>query len=119
MIFMFVTPEDIETLEDIVRCEKNSKPGSEEALKCEVDFHKTLYRISGNQTISNLQKILSSFFSKAQKMREKDSKARKWMVHHEDLLKYIKAGDCEGFIKAMRIHLKPQFELVGKLRNET
>lgn len=118
MIFMFITPEDIKELEGIVAQGKEAKTGSDQALKCEIDFHKTLYRISGNKTILNLQKILESFFQKAKNMLKKYSGDTECKVYHEDLLAYIKAGDSDGFVKAMRIHLAPQFELVKYLRDE-
>ncbi len=114
LIFMFVTADDIEALEDIVAREKKCQFGSADALACEIDFHKTLYKISGNETILNLQKILGSFFRKARHMLKKKHLTSECTVHHEDLLNLIKKGDCNEFITAMRIHLKPQFDLIRK-----
>jgi DNA-binding FadR family transcriptional regulator len=118
MIFMFITPDYIRELEEIVAREKMAKPNSDQALKCEIDFHKTLYKISGNETIINLQEILEPFFQKAKNMLKKYSDSRQCKICHKDLLEYIKIGDCDGFVKAMRTHLAPQFELVRHLRDE-
>ena len=116
LVFIFVNDDYIKKLEGIVQKSKKYPVGSARAVACDIEFHKTLYDITGNKILIEFHGILCSFFEKAKELIADASPDRIPQVSHEELLGYIKNKDNAGFILAMRKHLEQQFKLILKNR---
>lgn len=111
-IFYNVTPEDIQELENIVRISEVSE-NNEYTLISEFAFHSKLYEIACNQSIIDFQNIIRGVMEYIkQKFNEYfydiavELKNESKHVTHKDLLEYIKAGDREGYKKAIENHFE-------------
>ena len=111
-IFANVTPEDIRELEKIVEMGEIIGINSYTPMS-EVHFHAKLYEITGNEIISEFQKVIHpvmdfvkdnfrDFFEPIEKELAENGK----LVSHKHLLEYIQRGDKEGYRKAIADHLQ-------------
>lgn len=110
-IFQNVTDEDLIDLEKIVK--KHQVFDNNILIPADdSEFHTRLFEISGNQMVTQFQKIIlpvyyfinenfNSFFDPFIKTISKDE-----LVSHKDLLELIRAGDLEEYRKAMKKHLR-------------
>jgi GntR family transcriptional regulator, transcriptional repressor for pyruvate dehydrogenase complex len=111
-IFMNIKPEDIRELEAIVKISEVSDH-NEYATVNEFAFHSKLYQIAGNKSISEFQNIIRDvmefiktrfhdlFYNIAVELKQQSAQ-----VSHKDLLEYLKAGDKDGYRKALEQHFK-------------
>ena len=111
-IFANITPEDIRELEQIV--EMGEIIGvTRYTPMSEVHFHAKLYEITGNDIISEFQKVIHpvmdfvkdnfrDFFEPIEKELAESGE----LVTHKHLLEYIQRGDEAGYRKAIADHLK-------------
>ena len=111
-IFANVTAEDIAELEQIVEMGEIIGVNRYTPMS-EVHFHAKLYEITGNDMISEFQKVIHpvmdfvkdnfrDFFEPI----EKELAERGELVTHKHLLEYIQHGDEEGYRRAIADHLK-------------
>lgn len=111
-IFRNITPEDISELSSIVEV-GTALEGNRYAPVSEYDFHTKLYEISKNKSIMEFQAIIhpvmefvkdkyKEFFAPIAKQMEENGET----VSHAMLLDYIKAGDEDGYFRALRRHFK-------------
>lgn len=119
LIFNNITNKDIDELENIVSRGVVYSHGEYTPVS-EYEFHTKLYNLSGNKTIIEFQEVIHpvSLFMK-DKFRDyilpiniELEKAGK-NVTHEDLFKFIKAADKEGFRHAMIKHFAP-YDFINK-----
>lgn len=111
-IFRKITPRDIESLEEIVNVgivyENN-----EYAPFSEFAFHTKLYQITGNKTITEFQNIIhpvmtfvkdkfQDFLAPINIQLKKEGR----IVTHQDLLRYLKENDEDGYRKALEQHFE-------------
>ncbi|WP_008583332.1 FadR/GntR family transcriptional regulator [Niabella soli] len=116
LLFRSRQQADFKQLEAIIEKEKKAK-SSIERLKCDMEFHSALYRLSGNDTIARFQKILLPIFEHVY-LKLKDASMpypsnladEKKPVTHQDLLKTLKRGTLEQFRRQMRQHLLVYFK---------
>ncbi|WP_298647769.1 GntR family transcriptional regulator [uncultured Proteiniphilum sp.] len=111
-IFRNITPEDIEDLEEIVKVGIMYE-NNEYAPFSEFTFHTKLYQITGNKTIAEFQSIVHPVMTFVKdKFKEYlapinirlNEEGR--IVTHQDLLKYLKNHDEEGYRKALAQHFE-------------
>lgn len=103
-------------LEQIVKKEEKTT-NQIEIIRHDVEFHSTLYLISGNHTIQRFQKLLLPIFDYVDNGlhmlngsgNEQRSKPR---VTHRMLLDILRNGTAEEFRNNMRIHLFKYFEKI-------
>jgi len=113
LVFLDKTDEDLDKLEKIVELEKKA-PTAAARLKHEIEFHRQLYQMSGNETLIRFQALLQPFFQQVSE-RERKTGRRTGTVDHGKLLKELRTGTPESFRRAMREHLDPHFK---SLRSE-
>lgn len=112
LIFIRKTEKDLRKLEEIVNSENVAK-GVNEKLKLDIEFHATLYKISGNFTIERFQRILMPVFDYMKNtlhVRSQDQTAD--FVSHSVLINILKEGTVEEFKHAMHNHLIQYFEQI-------
>jgi DNA-binding GntR family transcriptional regulator len=75
-------------------------------VRADTDFHRTLYRLSGNPAIEEMTAPLWPHLmrSMAAVLREPDYAARVWRHEHAAILHHILAGDPSGAETAARDH---------------
>src|SRR5699024_10475510 len=107
-IFIHKTPKSIAELDKIVKKEEATDESDFEKLaKLDIQFHITLYKISGNKTLRTFQNLLNTLF--VTYSRNKDWKRRQ-IISHASLLEILKKGNADSFRTAMRLHLNTRFE---------
>lgn len=109
-IFANITSEDIQELETIVRMGK-VLGNNEYPMASEYMFHSKLYQITQNNMIAEFQDIIHPVLNFIKdKFREvfepinMQLERQDRLVSHSDLLDHIKAGDKEGYRKAIEQH---------------
>lgn len=112
-IFLRKTPESIAELEKIVAEEEASDVNDLERLaKLDIQFHSTLYKISGNKTLRTFQNLLNTLFktySRSPNWRKRQ------IISHAALVEILKNSTTDAFRTAMRLHLNTRFEDMGTL----
>lgn len=111
LLYKRKTDEKLKALEDIVNKTEKVHNKIQEA-KYDVDFHATLYEISGNQTIQRFQKLLLPIFDYSDGMYPIDISKAPGYVTHRDLLKCLKNGTPDEFRIKMRHHLMQYFDKI-------
>ena len=117
--FLFHNLDDqkVRELEDIVRSQEAMKYSL--TVEQETEFHKKIYEISGNNFIIQFQKIIHPVFEFAKSNYEihfapanerllREGK----IVTHQDLFRFIRDRDMEGYRNAIKIHLQPYMEFI-------
>ncbi|WKN44195.1 FadR/GntR family transcriptional regulator [Tunicatimonas pelagia] len=108
LLFARITDQDILSLLTIV--EKERKAVSDEVrVRCDMNFHGTLYEVAGNNLLKRFQKLLTPVFNY---YRELEQQSRRIVspVTHQDIIDTLKQGTPADYREAMREHLKPKFE---------
>ncbi|GAA4315662.1 FadR/GntR family transcriptional regulator [Compostibacter hankyongensis] len=112
-IFMRRTENDLEELMRIIQEENaTGETDFEKLARLDIQFHSTLYKISGNKTLRAFQHLLNTLF--VTYSRNKDWK-HKQIISHEALAGILAHGTPDAFRSAMRLHLNTRFEDMEKL----
>ena len=111
-IFMHKTDADLEALQAIVDREELTL-NTEESIRLDINFHSTLYNISGNKSLKQFQQLLEPLFS-IYAPRKKNWKVKQ-IIQHPGLLEILRSGSPEAFRTAMRLHLNTQFESMSTI----
>lgn len=115
LVFLRKTEEGLQKLKEVVDKEEKSKNAIEK-IKYDVEFHSTLYTISGNDTIQRFQKMLLPIFdyvdSGLHMIKKKSAPRPANAVTHRMLLDTILTGTPEEFRNKMRAHLMQYFEKI-------
>jgi DNA-binding FadR family transcriptional regulator len=107
-IFMRKTEEYIKQLEKIVEKEDATDVNDLETLaNLDIQFHTTLYKMSGNKSLRTFQNLLNTLFTTYS--RSKNWRNRQ-IISHAALVGVLKKGTTDGFRTAMRLHLNTRFE---------
>jgi GntR family transcriptional regulator, transcriptional repressor for pyruvate dehydrogenase complex len=104
-------------LERIVLSQKDTK--YQLTVEQETEFHKKIYEITENNFVLQFQKIIhpvfefavsnyESYFAPVNRRLVNDGE----IVTHQNLFDFIKAGDIEGYRKAIKLHLQPYMEFI-------
>lgn len=81
-----------------------------ERIRCEVDFHSTLYEMAGNDTLKRFQTILMPVFEYVVEYESKLQHTSVGSVTHADLVHILYDNNADEYPNAMRKHLAPHFE---------
>jgi DNA-binding FadR family transcriptional regulator len=109
LLFERKTEAHLKKLSSIVEREQKATTQIER-VRCEVDFHATLYEMAGNETLKKFQTILMPVFEYVVEYESKLSHTSTGSVTHADLVKILHGDNREEFPNAMRKHLLPHFE---------
>ncbi|WKK59429.1 FadR/GntR family transcriptional regulator [Sphingobacterium sp. BN32] len=112
ILYVRKTDESIKKLEEIVEKEAGAKTINE-ILKLDIEFHSTLYKISGNHTIERFQRILMPVFDYMKNtLHIRSQEQTEDYVSHKVLIRILKTGTVEEFRQAMYKHLIQYFEQI-------
>lgn len=112
LLFLKKNPSNLDVLEQIVLTEEKST-SKQEKLKCDVDFHSTLYKISGNKTIQRFQRMLLPIFDYVDnRLHVSKQQENASFVSHRILLNTLRDGDVHDFRNKMHHHLMSYFEKI-------
>jgi DNA-binding FadR family transcriptional regulator len=107
-IFLRKTEESISELEGIVENEEATDVNDLEQLaNLDIQFHSTLYKMSGNKSLRTFQNLLNTLFTTYS--RSKNWRKRQ-IISHATLIGILKKGTTDAFRTAMRLHLNTRFE---------
>lgn len=107
-IFLGKTPEYISILEKIVSEEETTAISDLDKLAIlDVQFHSTLYKMSGNKSVRAFQNLLNTLFTTYSRSK---NWRRRQIISHATLVEIIKSGTPDAFRTAMRLHLNTRFE---------
>jgi GntR family transcriptional repressor for pyruvate dehydrogenase complex len=109
LLFQRKTEDQLKKLSAIVEREQRATTQIER-VRCEVDFHATLYEMAGNETLKRFQTILMPVFEYVVEYESKLEHTSRGSVTHADLVKILRGNNREEFPNAMRKHLLPHFE---------
>jgi DNA-binding FadR family transcriptional regulator len=109
LLFRRKTQEQLNQLDAIVEREQRASTKIER-IRCEVDFHSTLYEMAGNETLKRFQTILMPVFEYVVEYESKLEHTSVGSVTHADLVKILHGNNAEAFPNAMRKHLMPHLE---------
>lgn len=107
LLFKRKTTQNLIELKSIV--EKEEKATSKkEVLKYDIEFHSTLYKISGNETMLRFQKMLIPIFNHVYKeLQLNHLPLKNNEITHRDLYNTLKTGGPDEFRTKMKKHLSP------------
>jgi len=112
ILYVRKTDESIKKLEEIVEKEAGAKTINE-ILKLDIEFHSTLYKISGNHTIERFQRILMPVFDYMKNtLHIRSQEKTDDYVSHKVLIGILRTGTVEEFRQAMYKHLIQYFEQI-------
>jgi DNA-binding FadR family transcriptional regulator len=80
-----------------------------ERIRCEFEFHSTLYEMAGNETLKRFQNILIPVFEYVVEYESKLQHTSAGTVTHADLVKILYGNKAAEYPNAMRKHLEPHF----------
>ncbi len=107
-IFLRKTDESLGILDKIVKQEGETDVNDLEKLAAlDIQFHSTLYKMSGNKSLGTFQNLLNTLFTTYS--RSKDWRSRQ-IISHATLVGILKKGTTDAFRTAMRLHLNTRFE---------
>ena len=112
LLFIRRTEADLQALRDIMQ--KESRAANEqERVRCDIEFHATLYRIAGNKLIKRFQKMLRPFFDYSfARERTPRGKVTKNKITHLDLIATLATGTPDQYRAQMKEHLRDKFRLL-------
>jgi GntR family transcriptional regulator, transcriptional repressor for pyruvate dehydrogenase complex len=115
-LFQRITKKDIANLEDIVAKEKETT-NKNDLIQIDILFHSALYKITGNQTLIKLQKMLLPLLLY---INDYNSHLKvnipTGSVSHKDLIGILKTGDADAFRDGIKKHFEPHFTVINKLK---
>lgn len=76
-----------------------------ERIRCEVDFHSTLYEMAGNDTLKRFQTILMPVFEYVVEYESQLQHTSIGSVTHADLVRILYGNNTDEYPNAMRQHL--------------
>jgi GntR family transcriptional regulator, transcriptional repressor for pyruvate dehydrogenase complex len=109
LLFRRKSDELLKKLDVIVERE-NKATTQIERIRCEVDFHSTLYEMAGNETLRRFQDILMPVFEYVVEYESKLDHTSVGSVTHGDLVKILYSNNAEAYPNAMRKHLMPHLD---------
>jgi len=112
LLFLRRTDADLQLLDQIIEDEYKAATYVDR-LDCDIRFHGTLYRMTGNETLSRFQKLLVPVFQYIiENETGPDGQTAVGSVSHAGLLAILRHGDPTSFREAMKKHLDPHFEFL-------
>ena len=113
LLFARKTEKDIETLKKIAHREAadpKCKTSQKARSNYEIEFHRKLYAMSGNSTLTRFQKLLLPIFNYMIAVESTlEEKPPKGKINHFDLIDTLEHGTAAEFRENMREHLTPHY----------
>jgi DNA-binding FadR family transcriptional regulator len=109
LLFRRRTPGQLKKLDAVVERERKATTQIER-IRCEVDFHSTLYEMAGNDTLKRFQDILMPVFEYVVEYESKLDHTSVGSVTHADLVVILHSDKPDNYPNAMRRHLMPHFD---------
>jgi DNA-binding FadR family transcriptional regulator len=109
-IFSRKTDTDIQELEEIVKIEPDHADNILFDVDHEIKFHGKLYRMTGNNTLEDLQNLLLPAFQEVYNtglLRRKGKRIQ--YKSHKELVTLLRGGTPDEFREGMRRHLENHF----------
>jgi DNA-binding FadR family transcriptional regulator len=120
-LFKRITDKDIERLNDVLASEIKLKDGRVD-ITSEIDFHSTIYSVTGNQTLMEIQNVLipvyryvNENFDEFQSYKEKEHSTH---VSHRDIFEALKAKDKNLYKKEIDMHLVAYQRYIDSFRKK-
>lgn len=110
LIYRKKTARDLAYLKQIFNSENPIEVGVEEFAKEEIDFHSTLFAISGNPIAMEFRELLNVYFLLRPYKHVDNPPFR--MASHQDLCKALEHGSCAEFIAELRSHFEGVFRVL-------
>lgn len=111
LLFVRRTEADLAALTRIVDEERHVRTEAER-IDCDIRFHATLYRMTGNDTLLRFQGLLAPIFQYiVETQTGPDGTTPVGTVSHAGLLAILEHGDPASFREAMKRHLEPHMPL--------
>jgi DNA-binding FadR family transcriptional regulator len=109
-IFSRKTETDIQELEEIVKIEPDHSDKILFDVDHEIKFHGKLYRMTGNNTLEDLQNLLLPAFQQVYNtgLLTRKGKRNRYKSHKE-LVTLLRNGTPDEFREGMRRHLENHF----------
>ncbi len=108
LLFARLRPADKAELTAIVEQESHLPAGAPEQIECDIAFHATIYRCTGNQALAQFQELLVPFFT-ASRSLPPELKNGLWATH-ADILATLDQNSPDQYRAAMRSHLGLYFQ---------
>lgn len=110
LLFRKINAEDVEKLGQIVASEPAMSNTTIFEIDHEVEFHSTLYEITGNNTLKGFQEMLLPVFGfvHSSGILQKNIKVESF-TSHKDLVEILRNGTPEEFRNGMRDHLENHY----------
>lgn len=100
------TAQDISELMDSVENQKRHEDDQQAFIKADVDFHVRLAAISRNPLLQAVtQAMLSWLFEYYRPLLHWSGREKTTVKEHEELVRFLEAGDANGATQLMRDHL--------------
>ena len=109
LLFARKDEEHLNKLDAIIERERKANTQIER-IRCEVDFHSTLYEMAGNDTLKRFQTILMPVFEYVVEYESKLQHTSVGSVTHADLVRILYGNNPDEYPNAMRKHLAPHFQ---------
>lgn len=98
----------IERLESCNRAMAAKIAEGELPLEEDLEFHRALFRATGNETFFELSEVLTDFFTSIRRKHfSKPEDTKKSLLEHENLIRAIRSKDVDGARREMERHLTP------------
>lgn len=108
LLFKRKTADQLKKLDAVVERERRASTQIER-IRCEFEFHSTLYEMAGNDTLKRFQTILMPVFEYVVEYESKLQHTSVGTVTHADLVKILYGNNPGEYPNAMRKHLEPHF----------
>jgi len=113
LLFARKTEKDLVILKNIANREASDpkcKTSQTVRSKYEIEFHGTLYAMTGNSTLTRFQKLLLPIFNYMIAVESTlEEKPPRGNIDHFDLIEALENGTAAMFRKYMREHLTPHY----------
>lgn len=118
--------EDLMVMENSIRDKRRKENDPEEKLALakeltaiDVDFHSTLFHMTGNKSLVDFQHVLQHLFTLYFPSPEDRDIHEQTIVSHIGLFNILRTGNPESFRMAMRMHLQRQLDSMERVLENT
>ncbi len=82
-------------------------------LEEDIEFHRTLFKLTGNQTFYELSEVITQYFNEVRSLRLSETKGYgQTLVEHKQIVSFLRQRDVQGAKKMMAKHLSPLKEII-------
>ena len=108
---MAIERYDLEAIEEMETRNREMAAAIDEGqlpMEEDLEFHRALFRATGNETFFELSEVLTDFFTNVrQKHFGNPEDSKQSLIEHSNLIRLIREKNVEGAKQEMERHLKP------------